>query len=94
MYNDPTTSFQPKNFFEFTNVANTSYRIMQDWVIDLNDGNEHLAFRIINQSHMVHSITIIISEHSLVIQEGFDQAIKVVKAQCITTCDLLVLELD
>ncbi len=41
MYNDPTTSFQPKNFPEFTNVANTFCRITQNWVIDLNDGNEH-----------------------------------------------------
>jgi hypothetical protein len=47
MYSDPATSFQPKNFLEFTNVVNTSCRITQDWVIDLNDGNEHLAFRII-----------------------------------------------
>ncbi len=38
MCNEPTTSFQPKNFLEFTNVvANTSYRIIQVWVINLND---------------------------------------------------------
>ncbi len=43
---------------------------------------------------MVHSIITLTSEHSLVIQEGFDQAIKVVKVQCIITCDLLVFELE
>jgi hypothetical protein len=94
MYSDPTTSFQPKNFLEFTNVANTSCRITQDWVINLNDGNEYLAFCIIGQSHMLHYIVNLTSEHSLVIWEGFDQAIKVVKVQYIITCDLLVLELE
>jgi hypothetical protein len=39
MCNEPTISFQPKYFLEFTNVvANTSYWIIQEWVIDLNDG--------------------------------------------------------
>jgi hypothetical protein len=60
-------------------------------VIDLNDGNEHLIFCIIEQSHMVHLIVILTGEHSLVIWESFDQAVKV---QCIATCELLVLELD
>jgi len=63
-------------------------------VIDLSDGNDHLAFHIIGQSHMVHFIVAIIGEHSLVIREGFDQAIKVVKVQRIVPCDLLVLKLE
>jgi len=67
MYNDPTTSFQHKVFLEFTNVVNTYCRITQDWVIDLNDGNEHLVFCIIEQSHMVHFIVTLIGEHSPVI---------------------------
>ncbi len=48
MYNDPTTSFQHENIIEFTNVvANTSCTITHDWVINLNDDNEHLTFCII-----------------------------------------------
>jgi hypothetical protein len=42
----------------------------------------------------VHSIVTLTGEYSLVIQEGFDQAIKVVKVQCTATCDLLVFELE
>jgi hypothetical protein len=91
MYNDPTTSFQHNFFPEFTNVSNTYCRITQDWVIDLNDGNEHLVFCIIEQSHMVHFIVTLIGEHFLVIWKSFDQ---VVKDQCTATCDLLVLELE
>jgi hypothetical protein len=65
MCGDPTTSFQHENFLEFTNVvANTSCRITHDWVIDLNDNNEHLAFYIIRQSHMVHFVTTLTNEHS------------------------------
>jgi hypothetical protein len=37
MYINPTTSFQLENFPKFRDVANTSYRITQNWVIDLND---------------------------------------------------------
>jgi hypothetical protein len=47
MYSDPTTSFQRNFFPKFTNVANTSCGITQDWMIDLNNGNERLAFCII-----------------------------------------------
>jgi hypothetical protein len=95
MYIDPTISFQHENFLEFTNVvANTSCRITHDWVTNLNDNNEHLAFCIIKQSHMVHFIIALINEHSPVILEHFDQVIKVVKVHYIATCVLLILELE
>jgi hypothetical protein len=85
MYKVPTISFQPKKFLEFTNVvANTSCKIIQDWVNNLNDGTKHLAFHIIGQSHMVHYVDSVIGMHSTFTQEGFDQAIKFVKIQCIT----------
>jgi hypothetical protein len=67
---------------------------MQEWVIDLNDGNEDLAFHIIEQSHMVHSIVVLIGKHFPVTHKGFDQNIIIVKSQCTTTCDLLILELE
>jgi hypothetical protein len=43
---------------------------------------------------MVHSIVVLIGKHFLVAQKGFDQTIMIVKSQCTTTCDLLVLELE
>jgi hypothetical protein len=95
MYSDFTTSFQLENFPEFTNVAtNTFCRITHDWVIDLNHGNDHLAFYIIRHSHMVHFVVNLTSKHFLLTRKHFDQAIRVVKVQCTTTCDLLVLELE
>jgi hypothetical protein len=49
-------------------VANTSCGITLDWVIDWNDGIEHLAFHII--SHMVFLLTFGI--HFIVTWESFD----------------------
>jgi hypothetical protein len=93
MYIDPTISLWPKFFFEFTNVANTSYRIIQDWVIDVNDGTKYLAFQIIKQSHIIHCVDFLISIHSVVTWEGFNQVITFMKTQCIISYDLLVIEL-
>jgi hypothetical protein len=64
-------------------VANTSCKIIQDWVNKLNDGTKHLTFCIIEQSHMVLYVDSIIGLHSTFTQEGFDQAIKTFKVQCI-----------
>ncbi len=84
MYIDPTTSFQLENFPKFTDViANTSCRITQNWVIDLNDGTKHLAFHIIGQFQIVHCVDSLIRIHSAITWEGFDQIITSVKAQCI-----------
>jgi hypothetical protein len=52
-------------------------------VIDLNGDIEHLTFHIIGQSRMVHFVGSLIDNHHLVLLEGFDQAIKIVKGQCI-----------
>jgi hypothetical protein len=43
---------------------------------------------------MVHYVDFVIGMHFGVIQEGFDQAIKAIKVQCNTTCDMLILELE
>jgi hypothetical protein len=40
---------------------------------------------------MVHYVDFAIGMHFGVIQEGFDQ---VIKAQCTTTCDMLIFELE
>ncbi len=70
-------------------IANTSCRIIQDWVINLNDDMEHLAFHIIGQSHMIHYVNYVIDMHFGVTWEVFNWAIIVVKAQCIVAHDVL-----
>jgi len=40
---------------------------------------------------MVHYVDFINGMHFGVIQEGFDQTIKAIKAQCTITCDMLIL---
>ncbi len=53
-------------------VANTSRKIIQDCLTNLNDSIEHLAFRSIGQSHMVHRVNSLTNIHFVVIYEGFD----------------------
>ncbi len=49
---------------------------MQDWIItNLNDGIEHLAFWIMEQFHMVHSIDPLIGFHFLVTDNDFETTI-------------------
>jgi hypothetical protein len=94
MYIDPTISFQPKKILEFIDVvANTYYRIIQNWVIDLNDGI-HLAFHIIGQSQMVQSVDYLIDIHFPIIWEVFYQYITPMKVQCTIAYDLLVIKLE
>jgi hypothetical protein len=64
-------------------VANTSYRIIQEWMIYLNDGIKHLTFRIIGQFYMVYFVDSLISIHSTITQKGFHQTIRTIKVQCI-----------
>ncbi len=57
-------------------VVNRSCKIMQDWIItNLNDGIEHLAFWIMEQFHMVHSIDPLIGFHFLVTDNDFETTI-------------------
>jgi hypothetical protein len=67
---------------------------MQDWLTDLNVGIEHLKFSIMEQSHMVHYVDPLVNIHSLIICEGFEVDILVMKGHCIVACDLLVIELE
>ncbi len=95
MYNDFNTFFQLESFPKLINVvANTSCRINQDQVINLNDGIEHLSSHIMGQSHLIHYVNPLIGLHSRITRDGFEVVIKVVKAQCTTTFDLLVIELE
>ncbi len=61
-------------------IVNTSCKIVQDWVIDLNDGIKHLAFWIMGQSHMVPLSNPLIRIHFLVIREDFEATIFITKA--------------
>jgi len=95
MYIDPTTSFWLENFPKFTDVVVSTYcRIIQDWMIHLNDETKHLVFHIIGQFQMVHCVDSLSGIHFVVTREGFDQIITFVKVQCIIACDLLVIELE
>ncbi len=80
---------------KFTDVvANTSCRIDQDQVINLNDGIKHLSVHIMGQSHLVHSVDPLIGFHFAITRDGFEITIKVVKTQCTTIFDLLVTKLE
>jgi hypothetical protein len=60
-------------------VVNTSCKIMQDWITNINDGIKHLFFGFIGQSHMVHSIDPLIRLHFLITHNDFETTIIVVK---------------
>jgi hypothetical protein len=47
--------------------CNISCRIVQNWVTHLNDDQTHLAFLILGQSHMFHSIDPLTSIHFWII---------------------------
>jgi hypothetical protein len=95
MYGDSNTSFQVTNFLEFIDIVpNISCRIVQDLVSNFNDGTKHLDFYIMGQSHMVHYVDLLTSLHSPITHGDIETTIIVVKAWCITTCDLLVIELE
>jgi hypothetical protein len=72
-------------------VENISFRIIQEWMIHLNDGIKHLTFCMIRQSHMVHFVDSLISIYSTITQKSFHQTINI---QCIVAYDLVVLELE
>jgi hypothetical protein len=76
MYGDSNTSFQITIFLEFIDVVpNISCRIVQDSVMNFNDGTKHLG-----QSHMVHYVDLLTSFHSPITRGDFETTIIVVKA--------------
>jgi hypothetical protein len=75
-------------------VANTSCRIIQEWVTHLNDGIKHLTFCIIRQSRMVHFVDSLINIHFKVTPKGFHQTIRTIKVPCIVAYDLVVFKLE
>jgi hypothetical protein len=81
MYGYSNTSFQVTNFPKFIDcVINTYCRIAWDWVIDLNDGTQHLLFQIMGQSHMVHLVDLLTILHFPITCDDFEAIITTMNA--------------
>ncbi len=91
---DSHISFQIENSPKFMDVVNTSCRIIQEWVIHLNDGIKHLTFCIMGKFHMVHFVNSLINIHSTISPKGFHRTIRTIKVPCIVAYDLVVFKLE
>jgi hypothetical protein len=81
MYVDPTTSFQKLHFQQFCDIVEDySYTITQEWVTDLNDGCESLAFRIGEHKYSAHSLCSVTGKKLPVSRLDFDTVVTSVKA--------------
>jgi hypothetical protein len=84
MYNDPNISFHLENFIKFMDVvANTSSRIIENWVTKLMMAQGTCLLHIFGQFHFVHFVDSLSNIQFAITWECFHQVIKVVKAQCI-----------
>jgi hypothetical protein len=82
MYCDANASFSPIHFPLFNDiVADHSYTISQEWITDLNNGSESLAFRIANHTYPTHQLGVH-GKHLHVSREDFLAAVNSVKGQC------------
>jgi hypothetical protein len=94
MYCDPDASFSPAHFPLFNDiVTDHSYTISQEWVVDLNDGSETLAFRIANHTYTAHQLGLH-GEHFPVSRDNFLAAVSSIKGQCSSAAELLIEELS
>lgn len=95
MYVDPATSFQKLHFQHFCDIVDDySYTITHEWVTDLNDGCESLAFRIADHTYTAHSLCSASGNKVPVSRPTFDTAVISVKRQCREAVELLITELD
>ncbi len=67
MYSDPTTSYQCEHFQLFYDVVeNSAPTIIQDWVIDLNNGLKSLSFQMANHSYQAHIYNVVVGiDHNI-----------------------------
>lgn len=68
MYFDPTTSYQCEHFQLFYDVVenNDATTIIQDWVIDLNNGFKSLSFQMANHSYQAHIYNVVVGiDHNI-----------------------------
>jgi hypothetical protein len=94
MYCDADANFSPAHFPLFNDiVTDHSYTISQEWVTDLNNGNESLSFRIANHTYPAHQLGLH-GEQMSVSRDDFLVAVNSVKEQCSLAIELLIQELS
>jgi hypothetical protein len=94
MYCDADTSFQQQHFPMFVDVVNNhSYTITQEWVTDLNTGNESLAFRINDHTYAAHTFCPLTGKKEQVARAAFDNILFSIKGQCRDAAEMLIAEL-
>jgi hypothetical protein len=95
MYGDPETSFQQTHFQMFYDILDDhSYTISQEWVTDLNTGNETLSFRVGGHTYPAHSLCLLTSKKLPISRSDFADVVTSVKGQCQEAALLLRGELD
>ncbi len=78
----------------FNVVKNISATIMQDWVIDLNNGTKTLTFHMAGHSYEAHIFNPLIGANQLICKAIFETSIMQVKGQCFALTNMLVTKLD
>ena len=95
MYIDPDTSFMASHFQMFCDIIeDCSYAIWLEWMVDLNNGSESLAYRILRHTYAVHSLNPISREKDIVSRADFARIAAGVKGQCTSVAEMLVAKLS
>ena len=95
MYIDPDTSFMASHFQMFCDIIeDCSYAIQLEWVVDLSNGSESLAYRILGHTYVAHSLNPISGEKDIVSRANFARIVAGVKGQCTSVAEILVAELS
>jgi hypothetical protein len=86
MYYDADASFFPTHFPLFNDIfTDHSYTISQEWITDLNNGSESLAFRIANHTYPAHQSGPH-GEHLSMSRDDFLAAVNFVKGAVFLSC--------
>jgi hypothetical protein len=59
-----------------------SYSISEEWVTDLNTGNETLSFRVGGHTYPAHSLYLLIGKKLPISRSDFADIVSSVKGQC------------
>ena len=95
MYIDTDTSFMASHFQMFCDIIeDCSYAIQLEWVVDLNNESESLAYRILGHTYGAHSLNPVSGEKDSVSRADFAQIVAGVKGQCTSAAEMLVAELS
>ena len=72
MYINSDTSFMASHFQMFCDIIeDCSYAIQLEWVVDLNNGSESLAYRILGHTYATHSLNLVLGEKDIVSRANF-----------------------